>query len=110
MKKFLIAACVIAGVATVLFCVSPFLKAQDAPDSVTVPGGSFGAVTFNHKLHSEAATCKDCHHMGEVTQKCSSCHTAEASMNSKDAYHKNCIDCHKEKEQGPTGCMECHKK
>ncbi len=48
--------------------------------------------------------------MGEVTQKCNSCHTAEAQMDSKTAFHKNCIDCHKAKEKGPTGCMDCHKK
>jgi len=110
MKKFIIAGLCVAGVVTFLFCVSPFLKAQGSPDSVTVPGGSFGEVTFNHKLHAEIASCKDCHHLGEVTQKCNSCHTADASLNSKDAFHKNCMDCHKAKEQGPLGCMECHKK
>jgi hypothetical protein len=31
-------------------------------------------------------------------------------MDSKTAFHKNCIDCHKAKEKGPTGCMDCHKK
>ena len=110
MKRFFFAAGVIAAIAAVLFCVSPYLKAQGAPDSVTVPGGSFGEVTFDHKLHAEAAGCKDCHHMGAVTEKCSSCHTADASLNAKDAFHKNCIDCHKAEEKGPTGCMECHKK
>ncbi len=113
MKKFFPLCLVFVLVCAVILCVSSYIKAQDAasaPESVTVAGGSFGKVTFNHKLHAESAGCKECHHMGEVTQKCESCHTAEASLSAKDAFHKNCIDCHKAKEKGPTGCMDCHKK
>src|SRR5512136_847364 len=105
MKRVFIAAVIVFGFASVLFCISTNLKAQEAPANVTVPGGSLGQVSFNHKAHSEAASCKDCHHMGEVTQKCNSCHTADAKLTAKDAFHKNCIDCHKAKEKGPTGCM-----
>ena len=43
-------------------------------------------------------------------KKCDSCHSAEAKVDVKGAFHKNCIDCHKAKEKGPTGCMDCHKK
>ncbi|MDD5347112.1 MAG: cytochrome c3 family protein [Candidatus Omnitrophica bacterium] len=112
MNRYFSTCLVLVLVCVVILCVGSYIKAQEAtaPDSVTVPGGSFGKVTFNHKLHAESAGCKECHHMGEVTQKCNSCHTAEAAKPSKDAFHANCIECHKAKEKGPTGCMDCHKK
>ena len=112
MKKLLLLALIVTAVSFAFLMSGRFICAQDAggPESVTVPGGSFGKVTFSHKGHTATVGCKECHHMGEVTQKCNSCHTAEAAMDSKTAYHKNCIDCHKAKEKGPTGCMDCHKK
>ena len=86
------------------------LLAQTPPDSVT-ESGSFGNVTFNHKTHSTSTECKQCHHNGESpVQKCESCHTADSKVSKKDAYHKNCVECHKTKGAGPTGCMDCHKK
>lgn len=110
MKKFITVTFVIAAASLVFF--SAYVRAQDQamPDTITEES-SFGNVTFSHKIHTEAAACKDCHHMGESpVQKCDSCHTADSKTTTKDAYHKNCIECHKEKAKGPTGCMECHKK
>ena len=113
MKKFLIIGFILASVAAVSFSVGSFIMAQDQtpPESVS-HDTSFGKVTFSHKGHVESgSTCKDCHHMAESpVQKCESCHTADSKLTTKDAYHKNCIDCHKAKEKGPTGCMDCHKK
>ena len=112
MKKYILLLGVVAVLSFVFLSLGKFLNAQEAtpPETVTAEC-SFGKVTFSHKLHAEAAACKDCHHMAESpVQKCKSCHTADAKLNSKDAYHKNCIDCHKEKAKGPTGCMDCHKK
>jgi hypothetical protein len=85
---------------------------QSSPDRVTLEGGALGKVSFSHKGHiDDGITCKDCHHAGESpVQKCDSCHTPDSKVNSKEAYHKNCIVCHKAKAQGPAGCMECHKK
>ncbi|MGE5309200.1 MAG: cytochrome c3 family protein [Deltaproteobacteria bacterium] len=111
MKKFVMALFVCA-VASLVFFPAYLLAQQTPPESVTEEG-SFGSVTFSHKVHSDPANaaCKDCHHMGEApVQKCESCHTADSKVNRKDAYHKKCIDCHKEKSKGPTGCMDCHKK
>ncbi|MCX7927403.1 MAG: cytochrome c family protein [Candidatus Omnitrophica bacterium] len=112
MKRYSILGFVLALVIAVVLAINGYIavQAQSAPEKVTLSGGSFGAVTFNHSKHAETIGCKDCHHQGELDQKCNSCHTAEASVDSKTAFHKSCIDCHKEKEQGPTGCMDCHKK
>lgn len=111
MRRLAVVVFVAAALSLVFFSTRLFAQ-QAAPDSVTEEG-SFGAVTFSHKVHSDPANgaCKDCHHMAEApVQKCEDCHTADSQVNRKDAYHKKCIDCHKEKAKGPTGCMDCHKK
>jgi hypothetical protein len=91
--------------------------AAKGPASVTMKGATKGAVTFNHKLHSETQkiACKQCHHTGDVSKKCDTCHKAECKPGAKpicmkDAMHKNCIDCHKKQNKGPKMCNECHKK
>jgi len=113
MKKFLVAGFVLATAAAVFFCLGSYIMAQDqaAPESVSLDN-SFGKVTFSHKAHVDGGTtCKECHHNGETpVQKCGACHNADANLDAKSAYHKNCIECHKAKEKGPTGCMDCHKK
>ncbi|MCS7203327.1 MAG: cytochrome c family protein [Thermodesulfovibrio sp.] len=87
-------------------------------------GAKFPPTEFTHKKHAEdyKIDCKDCHHKdpnpAEKVEKCISCHDiAEAkggAPKAMDAYHKNCIDCHKkENEAGksaPVKCNECHKK
>jgi hypothetical protein len=106
MKKFIIVAFVVS-----LAFLPASLLAQTPPDSVT-ESGSFGNVTFSHKDHvATIGDCKQCHHQGESpVQKCEACHTADSKVAKKDAYHKNCTECHKSKGKGPTGCMDCHKK
>ncbi len=113
MKKLFLAGFALAAAAAVIFCLGTFIMAQEQtpPESVT-HDTSFGKVTFSHKGHiGSGVTCKECHHMGEApVKKCESCHNADAKLDAKSAYHKDCIDCHKAKEKGPTGCMDCHKK
>ncbi len=76
-------------------------------------------VTFSHDMHSLVAEdCAVCHHRSPAgqTPACSKCH--HASLDSKksgppglkDAYHGQCIGCHKEMDMGPRGCTECHAK
>ncbi len=87
-------------------------------------GAKFPPVDFTHKKHIEdyKIDCKLCHHKdpnpAQGVQKCISCHDiSEPKGNAPkamDAYHKNCIDCHKaENEIGkaaPTKCNDCHKR
>ncbi len=68
-----------------------------------------GTVSFDHAKHQERTDCATCHHSGEY-KACDSCHDGTAAPKAKDAFHKNCKDCHKEKQQGPTKCKECHVK
>jgi len=88
------------------------------------------AVPFTHKKHytDYKLKCEDCHHPvkakgGTVpaTRTCTSagCHLADQCNGQvvpaknkacpffEDAYHFNCIDCHRA-QGGPTKCAECH--
>ena len=88
------------------------------------------AVPFTHKKHHAdyAVKCADCHHAvkargGAVpaTHTCTDagCHQADqcngqsvpaknkACPYFEDAYHFNCIECHRA-QSGPTKCAECH--
>ncbi|MFC1669722.1 cytochrome c3 family protein [Spirochaetota bacterium] len=88
-------------------------------------------VSFPHKKHMDSVDCRDCHHLyqdgknvikvselkpGDPMVKCSNCHGAEDvgnSYNLMDAFHIQCIECHRKNNQeglktGPMLCGECH--
>ncbi|MGE5188844.1 MAG: cytochrome c3 family protein [Gemmatimonadota bacterium] len=75
-------------------------------------------VAFDHKAHgAKVKECKACHHKDEPgkEQKCSAakCHGAKAEgkkVDLKEAFHKQCKDCHKKEKKGPVKCDGCHKK
>ncbi|BCR03304.1 c-type cytochrome [Desulfuromonas versatilis] len=68
-----------------------------------------GRVNFTHRQHLQwAKSCEICHHRGVDAGSCRACHEADPlAPNSRDAFHKLCIGCHKHK-SGPTGCNDCH--
>jgi hypothetical protein len=111
MKKIVFLTVLLLGCSLAFFGLFRLVSAQEkaAPESVTLEC-SFGKITFSHQGHAAVGECKVCHHMGTPDQKCEICHTKDAKLDAKGAFHKNCIDCHKEKAKGPTGCMDCHKK
>jgi len=97
-----------------------------------------GDVLFDHKVHTASAgyslSCLDCHHhpqddsvksraCGECHQPaekepkspgaCTECHDPEdiedtEMIKRSDAFHSQCIDCHKQAEAGPQECGLCH--
>jgi len=95
------------------------------PDKVTIddkyPNKLKGPVTFNHKAHASSIACTKCHHTwkqetSKTPPKCAECHKAgdTSEKGLKNAFHKQCIDCHKDlqkqgKKTGPTvKCSDCH--
>lgn len=113
--------------------VVPWVKAQ--PDKIKLDHVEvFGKkqrppVMFPHNQHVEAGlSCKDCHHRyekgknvldeGELEEgkpgiKCSDCHGSKVRPKLREAFHRQCIDCHTKMEKGgkKTGsrlCGECH--
>ena len=86
-------------------------------------------VPFPHNLHVEKGlSCKDCHHLykkgenvldesnlteGNKEIRCSSCHGSKSRLNFEQAYHGQCMGCHKkplkeQKKAPPRYCGGCH--
>lgn len=101
-------------------------------DMTHIPVDAFGKLerpqaAFQHDLHNEKAELDDCvvcHHsmtedgkrdmeMSSEGEPCESCHAVEPTDGKTPlmrAYHRQCIDCHKQSLKGPVACGECHKK
>ncbi len=79
----------------------------------------YDPVNFSHRAHAEmsgiSGGCKMCHHYnppGKIVN-CEYCHEKERNRTDitkpdlKGAYHRQCIDCHKQWNKS-TDCIQCH--
>jgi len=111
-------------------------KAPEEPLRMVFPGAA-GSVLFDHQAHASGydLACTACHHHpeepdedakmtscsechvfpkdGSLPDSCIACHEAdEVSLDGipakTDAFHAQCIGCHKEGEAGPVECAACH--
>ena len=89
MKKLMIAVMLVAFTFTLAY----------ATDTVTYESKK-GAVTFDHKAHSEKMDCAKCH---EGTP-------AKIAVDKAAAHGATCKGCHADGKSGPTKCNDCHKK
>jgi hypothetical protein len=90
--------------------------------SLKLEGAKMAPVPFSHPAHIEKVKldCAICHHKDKNPKEpvsCLQCHQKEAKDNvpdAKNAFHKQCITCHKESTAkgvtAPVKCNECHKK
>lgn len=77
---------------------------------------------FPHDAHMDiVGDCMACHHRykdgrnvatedeldGDEAMRCRTCHTRNDSVNASEAFHRQCIGCHRE-QGGPLTCGECH--
>ena len=93
---------------------------ENAPETCTLGrlAKIYEPVEFPHEMHTYVTEdCASCHHHSQEgeTPSCSECHNASSAKERgikglKEAYHGNCIVCHREMETGPTGCADCHVK
>jgi len=86
------------------------------------------AVYFSHEDHMEAYECLECHHDYQNGENvldeddleedgnagCATCHSKEASIELKTAYHRQCMGCHRlvnkqEADTLPITCQDCHR-
>ena len=96
-----------------------------------------GKVMFTHKMHADESgygiACADCHHHpsddesalracgdchnlpedGTAPAACADCHEpdeyeVESLIKRSDAFHSQCIGCHKDNDAGPQECSACH--
>jgi Class III cytochrome C family len=71
------------------------MEAEDAPETLTIESMAnlYGPVEFNHLMHTEYASCEECHHhtTGDkvVDPNCARCHS-----NSGEGDEITCTGCH----------------
>ncbi len=95
----------------------------EGPNVVTLDklADKYQPVTFSHRVHAQMSEmsggCANCHHYntsGPIL-KCSDCHSVERKREDiskpdlEAAYHRQCINCHKEWSHS-TDCNSCHVK
>jgi c(7)-type cytochrome triheme protein len=88
------------------------------------------AVVFPHEMHMQMVDCLSCHHdyvngqntldadMLEETDpaiRCAACHAGNKVVNLKDAFHQQCLGCHRQMRTSghataPELCGECHRR
>ncbi|GAB4298967.1 MAG: hypothetical protein Kow0090_14430 [Myxococcota bacterium] len=75
-------------------------------------------VSFGHQMHTEIVeNCQKCHHHHTEVERvppCRECHQLSGkTLNKpglKGAYHRQCMNCHREIGSGPLDCDGCHRK
>lgn len=94
MKKILV---LITTICLMAFASTLVIASSNSPAELQYPT-KMGTVTFNHTSHENLIDCASCHTPVQgIDQK-----------QRKDAFHDLCINCHKEQQQGPTSCRDCH--
>lgn len=98
-----------------------YQKPEQTPAMIVIDqlSNRYGPVYFSHRIHAQMSTmsggCETCHHhntSGPILQ-CNSCHDASRQREDisipdlKGAYHRQCMDCHREWSH-ETGCNTCH--
>lgn len=119
-----------------VFCYAAVSARQPDEPIRVVYQGAAGSVFFDHQTHTGVRgyglSCNDCHHHPMDTYDywtCSDCHLPEESeilpslcmdchdeyevedyemLLQTDAFHNQCINCHKDYGAGPLDCAECH--
>lgn len=124
MDKMLIGALFLWVVALAAINLGP---SAPAPDAAGMPEGR-PAAYFPHDAHMMLLACTDCHHEyneagenvvdemaldGSDAMRCATCHTRFADVNAREAFHRQCMVCHRATEKagnpsGPRTCGNCH--
>ena len=101
--------------------ITVFQKPEQTPDVIIIDqlSNRYGPVYFAHKIHAQMSEmsggCQGCHHFNTLGPilKCNSCHETVRRREDirlpdlKGAYHRQCMDCHRQWSQS-TGCNSCH--
>lgn len=100
-------------IALLIIIAAPNVFAGEPPATVIIKvlQDKQPAVTFPHKAHAEKlkGKCADCHAKATGGALKPAFTDAKGKGQMKNAYHAQCVECHK-KAKGPTACSACHKK
>lgn len=98
-----------------------YARPESTPEVIKIEklGERYGPVYFSHRIHAQMSEmgggCVSCHHFNTTGPilKCSHCHepsrkrTDVSIPDLKAAYHRQCMDCHREWSHS-TACNSCH--
>ena len=97
---------------------SPGAAEESGPDMVVLDHLTelYEPTRFNHANHVDyEEDCSVCHHHTSDAERfppCRECHGMPFKTMDrpglKGAYHRQCMNCHREMESGPLGCTDCH--
>jgi hypothetical protein len=120
-----------------VLCYTALLAKDQGEPLRMVFKGVAGSVLFDHKTHTGdyGLSCADCHHHPETPEEgakmlaCKACHvfakdgtlpasclechgagevSTDGMTGKTDAFHAQCIGCHKQNDAGPVECAACH--
>lgn len=83
-------------------------------ETMVLPGGPRGDVSFPHRQHQNALTdCNACHTLFPQVSGSIAALKSEGKLDNKQVMNKLCIKCHRAKRKagepaGPTSCKTCH--
>jgi len=98
-----------------------YQKPEQTPELFIIDqiSNRYGPVYFSHRLHAQMSVmsggCENCHHFntsGPILE-CNTCHESSRQREDvsrpdlKGAYHRQCMDCHREWSH-ETACNTCH--
>jgi len=101
--------------------ITVYQKPEQTPELFVIDEISdrYKPVYFSHKIHAQMSIisggCENCHHhntSGPIL-RCNTCHESSRQREDislpdlKGAYHRQCMDCHREWSH-ETGCNSCH--
>jgi len=112
------------------FVVLSFLGIGSVVKTPETPSDARAAAYFPHDKHMEVVDgCNRCHHRfvdgvnvleedeldGGEAMRCRTCHTDANTIDGREAFHRQCIQCHRALEKeggvgGPRTCGTCHPK
>lgn len=124
MDKMLIGALCLWVIALAAVNLGP---SAPAPEAAMEPEGR-PAAYFPHDAHMMLVECTACHHRyneagenvvdemeldGSEAMRCATCHTSRSDINGREAFHRQCMVCHRTTEKagnpsGPRTCGTCH--
>lgn len=89
--------------------VNTFITKADIEKKIKRTSAQTTAVTLSHQAHEDSGTkCITCHHKKKNDTRVKKCAFCHKGLKGANHLHKFCIKCHKEKDEGPVSCNECH--
>ncbi|MDY6934016.1 MAG: cytochrome c3 family protein [Spirochaetota bacterium] len=89
--------------------VNAFVTISDIKKGIKKTTSRMTQVNLSHQVHEETGVpCITCHRKEKNDSRIKKCVYCHKGLQGATHLHKFCIKCHKEKNNGPISCVECH--